>query len=111
MENRYCFPLKLSVPSPQLTPMPAAIEVLSIATFPEGLGLCAAMAVVANATKRTSRAKPDTVRTFNIQLPPRLFVFPSNNEISFAMPRVAFLCCEHLLTRCLTTPLLSPYHH
>jgi hypothetical protein len=30
------FPLKLNFPSPQLTPIPAAIEVLSIDTFPEG---------------------------------------------------------------------------
>jgi hypothetical protein len=36
MENRYSFPLKRKVPSPQLTPTPAAIEVLWIATLPTG---------------------------------------------------------------------------
>jgi hypothetical protein len=65
MEKRICFPLKLSIPSPQLTPIPTAIEVLSIDTFPEGSGLCAGTAVVASA-KTSNRAILETVRNLHI---------------------------------------------
>ena len=44
-ENGYSFPLKLSFPSPQLTPMPAAMEVLWMVTFAEGVAFSAAATV------------------------------------------------------------------
>src|SRR6266496_661544 len=47
MENGISLPWKLSFPSPQVTPIPAAIDRLSMVTVPEGLGLSAAAAFIA----------------------------------------------------------------
>jgi hypothetical protein len=58
--------LKLSFPSPQLTPMPAAIEVLTRDTFPEGVAFSAATAVDATAIAIKNTAILETVRTLNI---------------------------------------------
>jgi len=45
--------LKLSFPSPQVTPMPAAIDLLCSDILPDGLALSPEMAVVANAAYDT----------------------------------------------------------
>jgi mannitol/fructose-specific phosphotransferase system IIA component len=46
--------------------MPAAIDVLWIATFPEGVAFSAATAVVATAIIRKNNASLETVRTLDI---------------------------------------------
>src|SRR5262249_60296609 len=69
-ENGYSFPLKVSFPSPQVSPMAAAIDVLEMVTFPEGVDFSAATAWLANAVTKKNRANLETVRN--------LFIYPSS---------------------------------
>jgi hypothetical protein len=58
--------LKLSLPSPQVTPTPAAIDLLWIDTFPEGVALSPDMAVVAKTATKKNKANLETVRNLHI---------------------------------------------
>jgi hypothetical protein len=49
-----------------VTPTPAAIERLSSETFPEGVALSAATAVIAYAMTKKNRASFETARTLNM---------------------------------------------
>jgi hypothetical protein len=65
--------LKVSFPSPQVTPMPAAIERLEIDTLPEGLAPSPEIAVAASAVTNRNKTKLETVFIFDTGLPPFLF--------------------------------------
>jgi hypothetical protein len=58
--------LKVSFPSPQVTPTPAAIDLLWIDTLPYGVALSPDMAVVANTAIKKHKATLEIVRTLNI---------------------------------------------
>jgi hypothetical protein len=53
--------------------MPAAIDLLSMDTLPEGLRLSPEMAVVANTATNKNKTKLETVVIFDTGLPPFLF--------------------------------------
>src|SRR5215469_18200058 len=61
--------------------MPAAIDRLSIETFPEGVAFSAATAVVASAKTR-NRAILETVRTLNIKLFLLFSLGPNSSELT-----------------------------
>src|SRR5262249_36147916 len=69
-ENGYSFPFKGSFPSPQVTPLPAAIEELEMVTFPEGVAFSAATAWLANAATKKNKASLVNVRSLFIYASP-----------------------------------------
>jgi hypothetical protein len=64
--------LKVSFPSPQVTPTPAAIDLLSIVTLPDGLRASPEMAVAANAATNKNKANLEIFVIFDTRLPPFL---------------------------------------
>jgi hypothetical protein len=62
--------LKVSFPSPQVTPTPAAIERLEIDTLPEGWALSPEIAVAASTATNKNKTNLETVVIFDTGTPP-----------------------------------------